>query len=59
MTTTIGTSLFRPARQIIRNGYSERVSDCCLTPIQQFFQLYNGENKLIVNVLDLVGFILL
>jgi len=23
------------------------VSDCCLTPIQQFFQLYHGENKLI------------
>ena len=23
------------------------MSDCCLTPIQQFFQLYHGENKLI------------
>jgi hypothetical protein len=27
----------------------EWVSDCCLTPIQQFFQLYHGENKLIFN----------
>ena len=25
------------------------VSDCCLTPTQQFFQLYHVENKLIVN----------
>ena len=25
---------------------SEWVSDCCLTPIQQFFQLYHCENKL-------------
>jgi hypothetical protein len=25
------------------------VNDCCLTPTQQFFQLYHGENKLIFN----------
>jgi hypothetical protein len=25
------------------------VSECCLTPIQQFFQLYHDENKLIFN----------
>jgi hypothetical protein len=23
------------------------MSDCCLAPIQQFFQLYHGESKLI------------
>jgi hypothetical protein len=28
---------------------SEWVSDCHFTSIQQFFQLYHGENKLIVN----------
>ena len=28
---------------------SEWVSDRCLTPIKQFFQLYHGENKLIFN----------
>ena len=27
----------------------EWVSVCCLTPTQHFFQLYHGENKLIVN----------
>ena len=35
--------------KIVRNSFSEWVSDCCLTPIQQFFQLYHGENKLICN----------
>jgi hypothetical protein len=25
------------------------MSDCCLTPNQQFFQLYYGENKLMFN----------
>jgi len=25
------------------------VSDCCLTPTQQFFQLYHDQNKLIFN----------
>jgi len=24
----------------------ERVSDCCLTPIEEIIQLYHGENKL-------------
>ena len=28
---------------------SEWVSDCCLTPIQHFFQLHHDENKFIVN----------
>jgi hypothetical protein len=28
---------------------SEGVSDCCLAPTQQFFQLYHGENKPIFN----------
>ena len=28
---------------------SEYVSDCCLMPTQQIFQLYHGENKLIFN----------
>ena len=30
------------------NCWSERVSYCCLTPIQQFFSYIHGENKLIV-----------
>jgi hypothetical protein len=28
------------------------VSDCYLTPILQFFQLYHGENKLILKLDD-------
>jgi hypothetical protein len=28
------------------------LSDCYLTPIQQFFQLYHGENKLILKLDD-------
>ena len=28
------------------------VSDCYLMPIQQFFQLYHGENKLILKLDD-------
>jgi hypothetical protein len=28
---------------------SERVSDCCLTLTQAIFQLYHGENKLMLN----------
>jgi len=35
------------------------MSDCCLTPTQQFYQLDHGENKLIFNettfVLDYVA----
>ena len=36
--------------------YWNWVSHCCLTPTQQFFQVYHGENKLIFN--DEVCFIL-
>ena len=35
--------------ETLTTGRGEWVSDCCLTPIQQFFQLYHGENKLIFN----------
>ena len=30
------------------------MSDCCLTPSQQFFQLYHGENKLIFNEMMMI-----
>jgi hypothetical protein len=39
----------------------EWVSDCCLTPTQQFVQLYRGKNKLIYNEMsddDEVHFVL-
>ena len=35
--------------------FSEWVSDCCLTPIQFFFHLYHGENKLIFNEMVIHG----
>ena len=35
---------------ICTNQFGIQVSNCCLTPTQQFFQLYHGENKLIFNV---------
>jgi len=30
------------------------VGDCCITTIQQFFQLYHGENKFIFNEVRVV-----
>ena len=43
------TIRFLPHR--VFNTVSEGMSDCCLTPIQQFFSciVYHGENKLIFN----------
>jgi len=32
-----------------RGKLSIGVSDCCLIPTKQIFQLYHGENKLIFN----------
>jgi len=36
----------------------ERVKDCCLTPTQQFFSIYHGENMLIFNEMMIVHFVL-
>ena len=55
--TWIKIYIFLPFLSPYQQIHLSKRHDCCLTPTQQFFQLYHGENKLIFNDDDEVRFV--